>query len=303
MEIALPELEPEPMPAMELEVVGIEEPEIELVPEPALPAELPVTVQTLLAELGPIENDDYASIRTEMLAAALPVRLVGEILADVEQHLLPFEPGASRRSLTRRALASRIKTANGWRTKQRTVAVVGFARSGRTLTAASLATAYAAAGRTVAALSLEPAREAMRLADLLDERRDIDFEIVDAPARVRSARKRLTADVIVADTPPAEGDTLKSALALLRALEPDEAHLVMPSGITAVEGQAMINTLAAHKLPTRIIVSHTDDQRPSGAAIGLALAHKIPVSFIGQSSRVGRLQPADPDALARMVLR
>src|SRR5207248_2323428 len=171
--------------------------------------ELPVTVQTLLAELGPIENDDYASIRTEMLAAALPVRLVGEILADVEQHLLPFEPGASRRSLTRRALASRIKTANGWRTKQRTVAVVGLAGSGRTLTAASLATAYAAAGRTV----------------------------------------------------------------------------------------------AAHKLPTRIIVSHTDDQRPSGAAIGLALAHKIPVSFIGQSSRVGRLQPADPDALARMVLR
>ena len=60
---------------------------------------------------------------------------------------------------------------------------------------------------------------------------------------------------------------------------------------------------AATKLPTRIIVSHTDDQRPSGAAIGLALAHKIPVSFIGQSSRVGRLQPADPDALARMVLR
>jgi len=308
-EIPLPEPEPkqtmdlEVAPAAALEVVAVPQPETDLVPEPAVAPELAASVQTLLAELGPMENDDYASIRTEMLAAALPVRLVGEILADVEQHLVPFEPGASRRSLTRRALASRIKTANGWRTKQRTVAVVGFGGSGRTLTAASLATAYAAAGRTVASLSLEPAREAMRLADLLDDRRDIDFEIVDAPARVRSARKRLTADVIVADTPPAEGDTLKSALALLRALDPDETHLVMPSGVTATEGQAMINTLAAHKVPTRIIVSHTDDQRPSGAAIGLALAHKIPVSFIGQSSRVGRLQPADPEALARMVLR
>jgi flagellar biosynthesis protein FlhF len=287
METAPSESEPEP--AMELEIADV-------------PASL-VPVQTLLEQLGPIENDDYASIRTEMLAAALPVRLVGEILADVEQHLVPFEPGASRRSLTRRALAGRIKTANGWRTKQRTVAVVGFAGSGRTLTTASLATAYAAAGKSVAALSLEPAREAMRLADLLGERREIEFEIVDAPARVRSARKRITADIIVADTPPAEGDTLRSTLSLLRALEPDETHLVMPSGVTAVEGQAMINTLAAYKLPTRIIVSHTDDQRSSGAAVGLAVAHKIPVSFIGQSSRVGRLQPAEPDALARMVLR
>jgi hypothetical protein len=293
MEIAVPEPEPEPEPEPALE--------LEVVPAPALP--VPVAVQTLLEQLGPIENDDYASIRMEMLAAALPVRLVGEILADVEQHLVPFEPGASRRSLTRRALAGRIKTSNGWRTKQRTVAVVGFAGSGRTLTAASLATAYASAGKTVAALSLEPAREAMRFADLLGERREIEFEIVDAPARVRSARKRLTADVIIADTPPAEGDTLRSALSLLRALEPDETHLVMPSGVTATEGQAMINTLASYKLPTRIIVTHTDDQRPSGAAVGLAVAYKIPVSFIGQSSRVGRLQPAEPDALARMVLR
>jgi len=47
-------------------------------------------------------------------------------------------------------------------------------------------------------------------------------------------------------------------------------------------------------------VGHRDDPGP---AVGLAVAYKIPVSFIGQSSRVGRLQPAEPDALARMVLR
>jgi flagellar biosynthesis protein FlhF len=289
-----PVIEPEPMP--ELEPAAIE-----VVEEPPPPPPPPPAVITLLEQLGPIENDDFASIRTEMLAAALPVRLVGEILADVEQHLLPFEPGASRRSLARRALAGRIKTANGWRTKQRTVAVVGLSGSGRTLTTASLAAAYAAAGKSVTALSLEPAREAMRLAELLGERDEIDFEIVDAPARVRSARKRLTApDVIVADTPPAGGT---ATLSLLRALEPDETHLVMPSGMTSSEGQAMINMLGDFKLPTRIVITHADDQRPSGAAVGLAVAHKIPVSFLGNGSRLGRLQPAEPEALARMVLR
>lgn len=306
------EIEPEPEPEMEVIQLPLPAPVVEPEPlpelEPAASMELeviepapPVPVLTLLEQLGPIENDDFASIRTEMLAAALPVRLVGEIIADVEQHLLPFAPGASRRSLARRALADRIKTANGWRTRQRTVAVVGMSGSGRTLTTASLATAYAAAGKNVTALSLEPARDAMRLAELLGDREEIEFEIVDAPARVRSARKRLTApDVIVADMPPVES---KSALSLLRALEPDETHLVMPSGMTATEGHAVINTLADFKLPTRIVITHADDQRPSGAAVGLAVAHKIPVSFLGQGARVGRLQPAEPEALARMVLR
>jgi len=317
--VAEPEPEPEPEPAAEIEVVPAPELEVIQLPLPAPvvepeplpelePAAIevvepapPVPVMTLLEQLGPIENDDFASIRTEMLAAALPVRLVGEIIADVEQHLLPFEPGASRRSLARRALAGRIKTANGWRTKQRTVAVVGMAGSGRTLTTASLATAYAAAGKSVTALSLEPARDAMRLAELLGERDEIEFEIADAPARVRSARKRLTVpDVIVADMPPVEE---KSTLSLLRALEPDETHLVLPSGMTATEGHAVINTLSDFKLPTRIVITHADDQRPSGAAVGLAVAHKIPVSFLGQGGRVGRLQPAEPEALARMVLR
>jgi flagellar biosynthesis protein FlhF len=303
--VAVVEPEPEPEPEPELLPVLVVEPEPLVELEPAVPALPAVSVQTLLEQLGPIENDDFAAIRTEMLAAALPVRLVGEILADVEQHLVPFEPGASRRSLTRRMLAGRIKTANGWRTKQRTVAVVGFAGSGRTLTTASLAAAYAAAGKSVAALSLEPARDAMRLGELLAERKDIEFEIVDAPARVRAARKRLAgaADVVVADTPPAEGETLRSTLSLLRALEPDETHLVMPSGMTSTEGQAVINTLSEHKLPTRIVITHADDQRPSGAAVGLAVAHRIPVSFLGQGGRLGRLQPADPEALARMVLR
>src|SRR5205085_691471 len=82
------------------------------------------------------------------------------------------------------------------------IAVVGLAGSGRTRTAASLASAYAAAGRTVTALSLEPARGALELARLTDGL-GVELEIADAPELVaRAKRKAEKSDVVVVDTPP-----------------------------------------------------------------------------------------------------
>jgi hypothetical protein len=37
--------------------------------------------------------------------------------------------------------------------------------------------------------------------------------------------------------------------------------------------------------------------------VGLALGHRIPISFVADGSAVGALRPAAPESLARMVLQ
>jgi flagellar biosynthesis GTPase FlhF len=257
--------------------------------------------------LSPISLDELAAIRRELVAAAVPVRLAGEVLAEVEQTLRPFEPGVPLRDLARRALAHRIPVASGWSSKRRTIALVGLRHSGRTLAAAGLCAAFVRDGRSVAAVSLEPARAALRLAELTSAD-DVDFQIADAPdlaARVRGIVS--DADVVVADTPPLadpiDGNRLAATLELLGALKPDETHLVVPATMGVDDVRTLVDSLARHKLPSRLIVTHADSAAASGAPVGLALTNHIPVSFVGAGPAVGALRPAAPAALARMVLQ
>jgi flagellar biosynthesis protein FlhF len=288
--------------------VAEERPVVEAPPSRPKPPNVQQTVTPTHAALVPVAKDEFQVVRGHMLAAALPAKLVEEIIEEVQQHLLPFEPGASIRALVRRSLASRLPTAYGWRTKRRTIAVVGLGGSGRTLAVASLCAAYSAAGRTVAALSLEHAREAMPLAEALRDRHDIDFQIADAPDLVTRAKKAAgDADVLIADTPPiaaaVDGAPFEETLALLKALRPDETHLVLAAGTEVAEAKAMIDALAPHKLPNRIIITHPEDPRAHGGAVGLALASRIPISFVTEGTKPWRLRPAQPEGLARMVLR
>jgi flagellar biosynthesis GTPase FlhF len=255
----------------------------------------------------PISLDELAAIRRELVAAAVPVRMVGEILAEVEQTLRPFEPGVPVRDLARRALAHRIPVASGWSSKKRTIALVGLRHSGRTLAAAGLCAAFVRDGRSVAAVSLEPVRAAMRFAELTSAD-DVTFQVADAPdlaARIRGVVR--DADVVVADTPPLadaiDGNRLAATLALLGALKPDETHLVVPATMSVEDARILVDSLSTHKLPSRLIVTHADSAAASGAPVGLALANRIPISFMSAGPALGALRPAAPEVLARMVLQ
>jgi flagellar biosynthesis GTPase FlhF len=292
---------------------AVVEPEPVFEPEPAPAAEPPVPARPRRRETSsarsapaPVSLDELAGIRSELLAAAVPVRMAGDIVAEVERSLRPFEPGVPARELARRALARRIPTSAGWRTKRRTVALVGLPGSGRTLAAAGLCAAYVRDGRSVTAISLEPARTAMRLAELTGD--DVGFQIADAPdlaARVRDVVR--DAQVVVADTPPlvdpVDGNRLAATLELLGALDPDETHLVLPATTPLDDARTLVESLAPHRLPSRLIVSHADAARASGVPVGLALAHRIPISFIGAGASLGSLRPAESDQLSRMVLQ
>ena len=185
--------------------------------------------------------------------------------------------------------------------------MIGVGGVGRTLATASLCAAYAQSGRTVAAMSLEPALDAIRLAGLLRDL-EIPFEIASSPEVVSLIRAGLEeAEIVVADIPPIldnlDPGRLAKTLKLLEAFRPDETHLVLPAFMSPTDAKKIIEALAPHALPSRLIISHSDDEQQSGAAVGLAVTHRIPVSFVSCGSAMGRLRPAEAESLSKMVLR
>jgi SRP54 family protein len=290
-----------------VEAAAVPEPQSE--PEPMPPRRRPTAAPAPAA--APAERmapfDDIAQVRRDLVAAAVPVRLVGELLAEVERSLRPFEPDVPVRELTRRALAQRIPVATGWTAKRRTVALVGLRGSGRTLAAAGLCAAFVRDGRSVAAISMEPARRAFELAQLTSAEA-VEFHVADAPDLAARARGLVRdAEVVVVDTPPLadaiDGNRLAATLELLRALKPDETHLVLPATASLEDARTLVESLLPHRLPARLIVSHVDEPGAGGVPVGLALAHRIPVSFVADGTTVGALRPAAPESLARMVLQ
>jgi flagellar biosynthesis protein FlhF len=256
-----------------------------------------------LPVLAPVSAD--GDVRHELALAGVPDADIDAILDEVERALRPFEPDASVRDLARRALARRVPVAHGWRSRRRTIAVVGVAGSGRTRTAASLASAYAAAGRSVTALSLESARAAVELARLTDGL-GVGLEIADAPDLVvRAKRKAEKADVVVVDTPPLVDSTTgerSAAFDLLAALRPNETHLLVPVGAELSATRSFLTRLSADLKPSRLLLTHSGLDEPTGVGVGLAVATRTPISFVADG-RSARLRPAEPDQLARMVLR
>jgi flagellar biosynthesis GTPase FlhF len=293
----------------------IGEPELKLDPLTVLEADRPSALGDIAAR--PVKApaatvvrtvvDEPALARANMEAAGIPVSLVDDIFAEIERTVRPFEPHTPYRELARRALAERIPVVHGWKTKRRTIALLGLADSGRTLTAAKLAQAYARAGRSVTALSLEPAREAGRLGDLTD-RTGVQLEVADSLEALQLARRRTrNSELVVVDTPalgdPVDGRRVKPLLRMLEELRPDETHLLVPATADAAVARAFVGSLLRHVTPTRILITHTDARPHTGVAVGLAVAENIPVSFVTEGDRaVGGITLAAKDDLARMVL-
>jgi flagellar biosynthesis GTPase FlhF len=295
-------------------IVTADEPELKLDPLTVLEADRPSALGDIAARpvkapatvVRPVV-DEPALARANMEAAGIPASIVDEIFAEIERTVRPFEPHTSYRELARRALAERIPVVHGWKTKRRTIALLGLADSGRTLTAAKLAQAYARAGRSVTALSLEAARDAGRLGELTD-RSGVGLEVADSLESVRLAKRRArTSELVVVDTPPlgdpVDGRRVKPLLRMLDELKPDETHLLVPATADAAVARAFVGSLLRHVTPTRILITHTDARPHTGVAVGLSLAENIPVSFVTEGDRaVGGITLAARDDLARMVL-
>lgn len=259
----------------------------------------PLVVPTVQA-LAPVVSDG-----ADLEATGLPAAIVADLVREVEAHAVPFTPGEPVRDLLRAELARRIRVRHGWRTKRRTIALVGAPGSGKTLAAAKLCRAYAGAGRAVAALSLEPARNALRLGTLT-EGLGVTLDVAECPDSVPLAAARLReAALVVADTPAVTIGSPASVAGLarlLKALDPDEIHLVLRAGDSG--GGAMLETLrAAGVAVDRLLVTFAAENLPAGEAVGLSLSTKLPISYVGNGDAVASgLRPADPCTTARLVI-
>ena len=132
----------------------------------------------------PIAGDgDWEAAASQAVAAGLPSAVVESLVRDARRAMQPFAQDTTPLGLLVRVLARQIRVEHGWRTKRRTIALVGPAGAGKTLTAAKLCHAYGT-GSTLAVrtLSLEPPADAYRLG-ALTEHLDIGLRVAQTPER------------------------------------------------------------------------------------------------------------------------
>ena len=243
----------------------------------------------------------------EAVAAGLPGAVVEALVRDARRTMQPFDQTATPAGLMQRALARQIKVEHGWRTKRRTIALVGAAGAGKTLTAAKLCHAYAT-GSTLAVrtLSLEPPADAYRLGTLT-EHLDIGVRVAQTPdAAARSAARMPGESLIVVDTPPvsaSDPDGIAELAGLLEAVRPDETHLVVPAWADPRAAAALYEAVTGELPVTRLTVTRLDEVDSLAGMVGLAFTLKRPLAYVTEGRRpIAGLRPAEPAELAQLAL-
>jgi len=254
-----------------------------------------------------VATGDWEQVSAQLLDAGMPADVVEALVSDAVRLLAPFDPDAREADLVRQMLARTVRVEHGWRSKSRTIAVVGPAGAGKTLTIAKLAHAFADRSPfTVRLVSLEPGDGAERLT-ALTEALDVERRTADTPEAAKSAvRAPGTDGVVLIDTPPisaGDGESLATLGKLLAAARPDETHLIAPAGYDArslLHLNAAIDPLCP---ANRILISRIDEAPTAAVPVGISLSLKRPISYLADGRRpTDGLRPADPNELAALVM-
>jgi flagellar biosynthesis protein FlhF len=254
-----------------------------------------------------IATGDWEQVSARLVDAGMPADVVEAIVSDAIRLLAPFAPDATEADLVRQMLARSVRVEHGWRSKSRTIAVVGPAGAGKTLTIAKLAHAFAERSPfTVRLVSLEPGEGAERL-EAMTEGLDVERRTADTPEAAKSAvRAPGTDGVVLIDTPPVsagDGESIATLGRLLAGARPDETHLIAPAGYDA-RSLLHLNAAIDPVFPAnRILISRIDEAPTAAVPVGISLGLKRPVSYIADGRRpTGGLRPADPNELAALVM-
>jgi flagellar biosynthesis protein FlhF len=237
----------------------------------------------------------------------MPEAATAALIREAERGMRPFDQSATPEQLVRRAFARQVRIEHGWKTKRRTIALVGPPGAGKTLAAAKLCHAYAAGSRlAVRTLSLEPAAAAYRLGTLT-EHLDIGLRIADTPEAAERASARMQGEsLIVVDTPPvAAGDaeSIGALAELLSTVRPDEIHLVVPATMDARAAEALYEAVTPGIAVNRILITQLEGAASLAPAAGLSFTLKRPISYLAEGRRPNAgLRPAEAAELAELVL-
>jgi flagellar biosynthesis protein FlhF len=286
----------------------LESAEARFEPIETLPAPQPEQTVEIVAEPSSEPVDPgFEQARVELVEAGIPAATAESVVRDAERGMAPFDREATPRDLVRRALARAIKIEHGWKTKRRTIAVVGASGSGKTLAAAKLCHAYASGSKiAVRTLSLEPSSGAYRLGTLT-EHLDIGVRVAETPKAAQRAATRMQGEsLIVVDTPPVsarDAGAIAALAELMAEVKPDETHLVVPATMDPRAARALYDALAPSMPINRILVTGMDESPSPAPVVGLSFALKKPISYVGEGRRPSTgLRPADAATLAGQVL-
>ena len=254
-----------------------------------------------------VATGDWEQVSAQLLDAGMPADVVEALVSDAVRLLAPFDPDAREADLVRQMLARTVRVEHGWHSKSRTIAVVGPAGAGKTLTIAKLAHAFADRSPfTVRLVSLEPGEGADRLT-ALTEGLAVERRTADTPEAAKSAVRAPGADgVVLIDTPPVSAGDAESIAALgklLAGARPDETHLIAPAGYDA-RSLLHLNAAIDPVFPAnRILISRIDEAPTAAVPVGLSLSLKRPISYLADGRRpTDGLRPADPNELAALVM-
>ena len=245
------------------------------------------------------------TIEETLCGSGLSPRLARAIVDETVAHLMPFGFPSELKQMVRQELARRIPTQATWSGVGRRIGFVGSGGSGKTLAVARLAAAYAEGGDLpVSVFSLRPRDGGDELRDLL-ERFDVEDHVVDGPDPARARMRGLPDDaIVVLDTPAVRPQDDRAVAALADELKKMlyEIHLTLPATVSTASARELVADLAPLGI-SRICLTHLDETSHIGGAVEVAIRGGKPFSYVGSGTGVAEgLEPADPDALAALVL-
>ena len=188
------------------------------------------------------------------------------------------------------------------------IAVVGPTGAGKTTTIAKLAANVHAFGTwTTGMITLDTYRVAgleqiATYAEITGCALEVAYDADDAARAVAALD---SCDVILIDTPgrsPKSGAREEEWWPILRAMQPDEIHLVIPAGLRPDIAAVALNTHLAMR-PTHLLLSKLDDVPEDRGVADLAATIALPTRWLTDGLAVpADLKPAPQRILASLGL-
>jgi len=188
------------------------------------------------------------------------------------------------------------------------VALVGPTGAGKTTVAAKLAMHRSVFGaRKVGLITLDTYRVgALEQMQQYAEVMNLPVEVIYDAREVPAAMKRLEdRDVVIVDTPgrsPRARDANTQWQALLRAIAPDEVHVVLPATMRPDAVPALVQSMATCRI-THAIISKVDELHDERAMADVAARVDLPIRWIADGQTVPEdLHPAKQRILGSLGL-
>jgi len=260
-------------------------------------------------------------VQRELLKADVPVDIVLDLSKRIEDRALKEElpPGFSRRELLLKILYEElVGMLGGEKThghlppgKGRVVMLIGLQGSGKTTTAAKLASYYAKQGLRAGLVCADNYRPgAYEQLKQLSEKAGAEFfgdpgaDPVDVALRGVEEMRRRGLDIIIIDTAgrhKEEKELLDEMTSIAERVKPDEVVLVLDA---TMGKQAGAHAEAFHKrIPIgSIVLTKMDGAARGGGALAAVVRTGARISFIGVGEKLEELEPFDPPSFVSRML-